>query len=80
MANDIDDGGPVIPTLDSIPYSSGTGGQVFRRGLSIRDYFAAAALQGVITACDKFSEVINAATAAKKAYEIADAMLKARKS
>jgi hypothetical protein len=51
------------------------------QGMSLRDYFAAAALQGYLAAWPKDGE--NMLTTKKKAaedcYEIADAMLEARK-
>ena len=50
--------------------SHGTMGEVVQEGMSLRDYFAAAALQCLL---GKGFEM-----AAKQAYEYADAMLKAR--
>lgn len=55
-------------------------------GLSIRDYFAAKALQGILAVnnnfdklhCDSFDEYLKSVS--DSSYEYADAMLKARKS
>jgi len=46
-------------------------------GLSLRDYFAAAALQGYCTRAD--IDFLRMEALAKHAYELADAMLYARK-
>ena len=65
------DGGPAFPTLFIEPnYGSGYA------GMNLRDYFAAAALQGILAldkdgTWDEFS---------KCSYRIADAMLKAREA
>lgn len=67
------DGGPAFPHM------AADGHQDYRRGLSVRDYFAAKAMQGVlagdhpITREDDCLELI-----AMAAYEQADAMLAAR--
>lgn len=68
--SDRDDGGQAFPFQ---PH----GGHV-RTGMSLRDYFAAQAMQGICAHQDtwgysKFSEMTE------KCYEIADAMLAARK-
>lgn len=42
---------------------------------TLRDYFAAKAMQGVLSGADPLQSVVNIAT---RAYAIADAMLKAR--
>lgn len=47
-------------------------------GLSLRDYFAAATLQGWIASYAGTTQVPSAKQASELAYEIADAMLKAR--
>lgn len=44
-------------------------------GMTLRDYFAAKAMQGVLSGVDPFQSVVNIAA---RAYAIADAMLKAR--
>jgi hypothetical protein len=88
MADKPDDGGSVIPTIETIAYSSGTGSRVYHPGLSLRDYFAAAALQGWLASfgqdtahpADGHRGNENCAANAKFAYALADAMLKARQS
>lgn len=67
MSN-IENGGPAFPT-DWYP----TDGKPFQ-GMTLRDYFAAQALP----ACIQFCERERWNWAADRAYEIADAMLKAR--
>jgi hypothetical protein len=48
-------------------------------GMTLRDYFAAKAMQSYILDSDWRSEVPNAETA-RAAYMVADAMLKAREA
>ena len=47
-------------------------------GMTLRDYFAAKAMQAVVTSSRNFSSVTDDESAAKRAYDIADAMLTAR--
>ena len=62
-----------------------TGGPAFpsqrehttKEGMTLRDYFAAKAMQGICAHPDTWGYITNAGIA-KGAYEIADAMLKAR--
>lgn len=49
-------------------------GRKVSTGMDLRDYFAAKALQGLVVGKD----VINRDATAKVAYELADAMMKAR--
>ncbi len=76
----INDGGPAFPGMNYISQE----GKKNPEGMTIRDYFAASALQGLLgnsefhVAADVESEVPNAI--AKYAYEAADAMLKAREA
>ncbi|OZI56989.1 hypothetical protein CAL20_15370 [Bordetella genomosp. 4] len=73
----MDDGGPAFPWGE---YGSHLG------GMSLRDYFAAKAMQGLVTAEDPWRgydyKPVNGLTIpendARLAYRIADAMLKAR--
>ena len=64
-------GGPAFPT--------GTGGNTpYSNGMSLRDYFATAAMQAILTSykienCDDF-------VVANCAYQMADFMLKAREA
>lgn len=64
-------GGPASPINESL--EDGRGNFNVHYGLSIRDYFAAAALNGMMSL-----EVLDSDRVAKLAYEHADAMLKAR--
>lgn len=68
-----DTGGPAFP-------SHGTMGEVVCEGLSMRDYFAAKAMQGML--CQEFSAATNAdlSILASQAFNVADAMLKAREA
>lgn len=67
-----DTGGPAFPTQNAHQASNSTW---HYEGISMRDYFAAKAMQAYLTAADTgwdFDEMSRAA------YEQADAMLKAR--
>ena len=62
-------GGPAYPTNNwqkTVPLTSG-----YHEGMTLRDYFAAKAMQALVQA-NYFD------TTAKMAYEMADAMLEAR--
>ena len=78
MNNQINDGGPAFPVSSEI--YNGTG----LCGMTLRDYFAAAALQGLLgnsefhVETDVESEIPNAI--ATYAYQAADSMLKAREA
>lgn len=61
-------GGPAFPSEFNLPQN---------QGLTMRDYFAASAMQGLIVAYVDNSSDVDAYS--KKAYEVADAMLEARK-
>ena len=70
MSQPIKDGGHAFPTLFIEPdYGSGY------RGMTLRDYFAAAVLQGNL-----IEPTANNDEVAKWAYSLADAMLKAREA
>ena len=64
MSEPINDGGPAFPTPAGIQHND---------GMTLRDYFAAAALQGLMASRNFLDEYDG-----KYVYEIADAMLKAR--
>ena len=49
-------------------------------GMTLRDYFAAKAMQGAISGCSSRGEVILYSDLAGLSYEVADAMLKAREA
>ena len=74
MSQSINDGGPAFPRTVTI--NDGIDGFTERKnnGMTLRDYFAAAALQGLLASQSEglFTEF------ATHAYQLADAMLKAR--
>lgn len=78
MSAAINTGGPAFP-CDGIVRRDEAGRlhghEVSATGLSVRDYFAAQALGGMASA---YHEHWTAEGAAKNAYELADAMLRAR--
>ena len=71
MATKINEGGPAFPFREQ----DGEGGYERFPGMSLRDYFAAAALQGWC-ACSRTAGTEQ--DAAELAYRYADAMLAAR--
>ena len=70
MTIKIEDGGPAFPgkAYSGLP----------NEGLSLRDYFAAKAMQAHIVGRGEFADT-NKRTIAECAYDMADAMLEARK-
>lgn len=76
-----DDGGPafpqpLIPFRDTAVETREVGG-VEAGGMSLRDYFAAVAMQGDVSSA---TGMLDASEEAKWAYKMADAMLKERAS
>ena len=68
----INDGGPAFPTPAGIQHND---------GLSLRDYFAAAALQGIISDASVLASLKkDGELVSRSAYAFADAMLKAREA
>ena len=65
-----DTGGPAFP----YEYKFGDGTAKRAEGMTLRDYFAAKAMQGLLTGCSDPDHV----SFAKWCYEIADAMLAER--
>ena len=65
----ISDGGPAYPTPAGVQHNDGP---------TLRDYFAAAALQGMMAEYDPEDELEH--HIAKWSYKAADAMLKARET
>lgn len=63
------DNTPAFPTAQ---YADGVRPSGFDNGMTLRDYFASAYLANKWCACE------NAENTAKKAYVVADAMMKAR--
>jgi hypothetical protein len=64
-------GGPAFPCEKQTNWTSA--------GMTLRDYFAAKAMQGILTATLTPNTVWSQDEAAETAYNVADAMLKARK-
>lgn len=77
MTNKNDGGGPAYPSSNGLATAPGvvTGGHV---GMTLRDYFAAKALQGVLSQMQGMAGGNDPNVFASDAYLIADAMLKAR--
>jgi hypothetical protein len=57
---------------------SGDWSQIKDKGMSLRDYFAAKAMQGALAGIATRAEVVRYSELAGLAYEVADAMLEAR--
>ena len=84
-----DDGGPAYPVEVSVgdngPQDKQTGNYSFlSRGVSIRDYFAAAAMAAILSIEDPDGSNVASGLKATEdvadfAYDVADAMLEARK-
>lgn len=76
--SDTNTGGPAFPVLHWINGES-TGAE---EGMTLRDYFAAKAMQGLITSrhTDYENGWYDEAEVAKSAYVMADQMLKAREA
>jgi hypothetical protein len=68
----IKDGGAAFPS--TIQYFPDDKNADEEKGMSLRDYFAAKAMQGLMDAAIPMSEI------AKEAYRMADLMLKAREA
>ena len=65
-----DTGGPAFPCEKQTNWTSA--------GMTLRDYFAAKAMQGILTATLTPNTVWSQDEAAETAYNVADALLKAR--
>ena len=66
-----------IPAFPVFPETSGGHAAAFQ-GMTLRDYFAAKAMQGAISGCATRGEVVIYSNLAGLSYEVADAMMKAR--
>lgn len=72
-----DDGGPAFP-VETLNLD---GERYLHNGMSLRDFFAAKAMLGIVSASGEYGGVDYVeSSVAKSAYLLADAMLKARKS
>jgi hypothetical protein len=69
--NNTNTGGPAFPT--------GTGVTPYNPGMTLRDYFAAKAMQGMM-ADGQVLKLVEDGDLAGAAYALADAMLKAREA
>lgn len=74
MSNQINDGGPAFP---SPPSHHSNGFYSTGNGMTLRDYFAAVALQGLLSSIQP-NQVWSCEDVAVTCYRMADAMLKAR--
>ena len=75
MSNNINNGGPAFP-CDRIPTQEG--GMIISDGMTLRDYFAAKAMQAMASSPEHCSDGWAHSDIAIQAYELADAMLRAR--
>ena len=75
MSNQINDGGPAFARDSHMAKQLGL--YVQQQGMSLRDYFAAAALQGFLSNAEA-SRAWNESDVARFCYFQADAMIKAR--
>ena len=72
-------GGPAFPQNTKIVAAAGQElHHGFMGGMTLRDYFAAKAMQGLLSATLTPNTVWSQDEAAETAYNVADAMLKAR--
>jgi hypothetical protein len=80
MSEPINDGGPAFPCIYYSDPIGSIGPQLtIKGGMTLRDYFAAAAMQGIISdASVTASSKNDGELVASSAYAFADAMLKAR--
>jgi hypothetical protein len=74
----INDGGPAFPCEEQIRCNGEVCDIRKFTGMTLRDYFAAAALQGLMAEYDPENQLEH--HIAKWSYEAADAMLKAREA
>ncbi len=77
MSDEKDNGGPAFPTQESSEYN-GQRSQYAEPGMTLRDYFAAKAMQGLMT--NKMYDHDTPEMITQKAYDWADMILKARNS
>ena len=73
-----DNGGPAFPFV----LDSANGMQKYEAGMTLRDYFSAKALTGLLATCERepggATSSLSASALAAASYEMADAMLKER--
>jgi hypothetical protein len=69
----------MVVNMNEPAFPTGTGITPYKSGMTLRDYFAAKAMQGMMADGQAF-RLVAESTLANTAYEIADAMLKAREA
>jgi len=76
----IEDGGAAFPIDSYMLNPNATQKEIKEaQGMTLRDYFAAAALQGLLAHVIGVTNAKNEHDYAKRCYQYADAMIKARK-
>ena len=66
--------------IPAFPLSTSSGSNTEVNGMTLRDYFAAKAMQGILTATLTPNTIWSQDEAAETAYNVADAMMKAREA
>ena len=64
-------------SIPAFPVTEANGSNDGQPGMTLRDYFAAKALQGICAAPEHLDRIGSFKNAAETAYELADAMLAA---
>jgi hypothetical protein len=75
MSNDTNTGGPAFPALARYSRSAQLESALQQDGMTLRDYFAAKAMQGLLSDSEVSGTPEEFST---RAYNVADAMIKAR--
>ena len=79
MSNFINNGGPAFPVVDyKQPAGGGVHVMTIMGGMTLRDYFAAKAMQAMASSPEYCRDGWAHSDIAIQAYELADAMLRAR--
>lgn len=78
MSEQIKDGGPAFPTGEKLDPKDGRIEQYMVPGMSLRDYFAAAAMQGLVAQLNGTAMSSDIHCGANWAYQMADEMLRRR--
>ena len=79
MSAPINDGGPAFPSEEQIRCNGEVCDTRKFTGMTLRDYFAAKALQGFISDTSIPASIkVDATLLSRSAFQVADAMLKAR--
>ena len=77
MSDHLNDGGPAFPHKRQIRCNGEVIDSEMEPGMTLRDYFAAAALQGLLSSIEQ-NQLWNGEEVAVTCYRTADVMLKAR--